>query len=82
MVAARLERYINGASFCSHSGITQSHDFRMGITGELMPALPDHSLSLHNHTTDPGIGVGAVQTLSGQTQRASHALMVKPRKIH
>ncbi|MNS34715.1 hypothetical protein D3C72_668480 [compost metagenome] len=77
VVAARFKRHVSGGATSLLTGRAQGVDFSVGLAGALVPAFADNLPALHDHATDPRIGVRRVMPLARQFQGTGHEMGVE-----
>ena len=77
VMAARLKCDIRRGTFGCGTCLTQSMNFRVGLTGSLMPAFPDHPITAGDDTTHHRIGLRSVATPARQLHCSGHQAQIK-----
>ena len=73
LMTTGLERQIHaGAVRLDFSHLIQRIDLGMRLAGTLMPAFADDFPVLHDHATDPRVGIGGIHPAASELQGARH----------
>ncbi|MNI10464.1 hypothetical protein D3C73_635770 [compost metagenome] len=80
-MAARFKRHVSGGATSLLTSRAQGVDFSVGLAGALVPAFADNLPALHDHATDPRIGVRRVMPLARQFQGTGHEMGVEDGKF-
>ena len=81
-MTAGLQGYIGRRTLRQRTGLCQSIDLRMALTGALMKTLADHLIAANQHATNTWIGLGGIQPLFGELQGSRHVAIVGSSESH
>jgi hypothetical protein len=76
MMATRLQRDIDGRALRLCARRFQRLDLGVSLAGAFMPTFANDVTVAHQHTADPGVGIGAVEPVLSQRQRPRHMAVV------
>jgi len=77
VVAAWLECHIRGCACNGFLRGAKGRDFRVRLTGPLVPTLADDPVALGYDTANPRVGMSCLHTTLGQRERACHCQSIE-----
>jgi hypothetical protein len=76
-VAARFECHVRGCACNWFFRGAKGGNFRVCLTGALVPTLADDPVALGYDTANPGVGMSCLNTPLGQRERACHSQSIE-----